>query len=301
MGASESQFDWLMCPINRMGSFSDNDKIVLRDFGSGDTYVIETVSSMKSDVLRARFHLGKGGGASTSMALPRDKKGATLEFPDTYRFYAKHCFRITTTEGHQYLLQVSSSLDDRTREWVELDVEDNLSAQTLAHKFNTQLGEQGGGFIFVCKPKAVEITQSHLPAILSEGDAALIFPYKGDLSEMQKFVFNAETDREVDLPGAFFHYSLFITQGREMVYDLQGEIDDNGDLFLLDPLVLSGGFNTDMIGCGPILGAGGPPGAFDALHPRCSPLCRLFDPVRKVRTNAGGMPFHCGGCNVMPL
>jgi len=315
-----------ICTSGRRSALTSgsDDEITFRDTDTNELIHVEMMSSVVGSCpVRARY----GSGRNNPMTRPRislatddssskfgkgkrakshasthyqgdethiDPHKVVLDWPESYRWQPRHWFLIVTKHDRkQYLLQIAANLDDRTREKVQEDIKDMEGVQTLASKFNMQIGENAGTRVLVCTPKPVEILQSHLPALLGISDVGLLIPYPGKLADIEKFVFDGRTDTFVDLPSAFFHYAMFITQGKQMVVDLQGEVTDDGDLLLIDPVLVQPATADPRIFCGVIPG-GLNSKAFETLHPRCTPMCNMFDPHRKVKMQNN----ICGGCDI---
>merc|ERR1719408_453224 len=103
--------------------------------------------------------------------------------------------------------------------------------------------------------------------MIPQGDCCTLSPYGA--SEVMKFVFDgSETFHE--LPQAFFHYVAFASTGHLHVVDLQGAVEDEGDFLLLDPAIHRS----------------------EKPHPRCAPMCQVFDPQRK---SAHAQRLQCCG------
>lgn len=112
-------------------------------------------------------------------------------------------------------------------------------------------------------------------------------PYQFD--EVDKFVFEGN-EKFHELPQTFFHYVAWISGGKEMVCDLQGSLSDEGELTLIDPVLIRAGTNGvwDRITCAPPNSKMPLPPLFDVLHPRCGQMCKSFDPSRAVKARRIG-------------
>merc|ERR1712196_145574 len=89
--------------------------------------------------------------------------------------------------------------------------------------------------IRVVAPVVCEVLGSSVPQLVRAGDAVNIYPYPAE--EVRKFVFDGN-DEFLELPQAFFHYTAWSASGKEYVADLQGIQTDDGDVLVLDPVVL---------------------------------------------------------------
>merc|ERR1712187_911112 len=126
----------------------------------------------------------------------------------------------------------------------------------------------------------------------------LLYPF-GETT-VDKFVYDGKEDF-VEMPHAFFHYVVNASGGKDMVTDLQGVIDEDGDLLLVDPLLVQAPSVTvanllavAATGGGHSKGAGSD--EFNRLHPRCGQLCKTFDPHRKGSTAKTFCGLHVGAC-----
>jgi len=212
------------------------------------------------------------------------------------------------------ILQMTVNPDMRTRENVELDLRDAKDTCSYAHKFNlahqqgfgkegdaAPVGEDVRG-VRVAAPVGCEVVSTCYPAMIPVGSACTLAVYPA--TEVRKFVFDGSEDF-LELGQAFFHHAAFSSNGKEYVCDLQGVDDDDLGLILVDPCVLRSAPPEMMHIVGAVApGAVGLPQAhgptgelFDALHPKCSCLCKAFDPGRRsAKRNVGvcGVGGNCG-------
>jgi hypothetical protein len=270
------------------------------------------------------------------------------QWPQSYRFQAsKRCWQVRVTSDSSLgpeqvcLLQMSSSTDDRTLEHVQLDVDDARVAAVYAQRFNRhqlqaldavsepqgpqenptfesiefashdQVDQSGMPSIKVAAPVACEVVHSGYPSMVPVRTFCTLTPYAE--KDVQKFVFDSQSDEFLELPQAYFHYAAFSSNGKEYVCDIQGVQDDDGSFLIVDPCVLKAGLPTvrDLVGVatngnvpGELSGSGPTAERFDALHPKCTQACKVFDPHRRsaMRNKAGmcgmgtcGMTFaKCG-------
>lgn len=227
------------------------------------------------------------------------------------------------------LLQLASSPDDRTLDNVKQDVEDAQVAAAYAQRFNLQqqqadIGADAGNpdnamgstygqtfgqsleqvecsmpTVKVAAPVACEVIFSGYPSMVPIGVACTLIPYAE--KEVQKFVFDGHSDEFLELPQAYFHYAAFASGGKEYICDIQGVEHDDGSFVLVDPCVLKAGLPTirHLVGVAvnghvqeEFSNNGPTVERFDALHPKCSQLCKTFDPMRRsAQRNGKGM---CG-------
>lgn len=212
------------------------------------------------------------------------------------------------------ILQMTVNPDLRTRDNVELDLRDAKDAASYAHKFNLShqqgFGKEGDDMphsddirgVRVAAPVGCEVVSTLYPAMIPVGSACTLAVYPA--AEVRKFVFDGSEDF-LELGQAFFHHATFSSNGKEFVCDLQGVEDDDVGIILVDPVVLRpappevmhivGAVAPGAVGPPPTLGPTGE--LFDALHPKCSQLCKAFDPGRRsAKRNVGicGVAGNCG-------
>jgi hypothetical protein len=294
-------------------------------FLSGGMEVIATeLEKVKGwDALRARYERSakeragvlytKGPSATQTNAPPK------MQWPEGYRFSTPKRFwraKIISQDGqggfqeHNCMLVVANAAEERTQENVEMDLKDSADVASYASRFNQHLnklfGEQGGvPGVKVCAPVGCEVIKSSNTKFANPGEAITVIPYP--FPDVKKFLFDGSEDF-LEIPQAFFHHSAWLSNMQEMVCDLQGIEDDDGNIVLIDPCIirapkptvgnlLSTAFASSHAQkenmpqkCADISSS-----RFDALHPRCSQLCKSFDPCRR---SAAGRT-HCGlniGC-----
>jgi hypothetical protein len=265
------------------------------------------------DALRARFERSAKERAGVRYS---QEKGATakLQWPEGYRFTAARRFwraKIISQDDHGMpqesicMLVVANAPEDRTIDNVELDLQDSADTARYCARYNQQLkrcfGESNGvPGVRVCAPVGCEVIKSNNTQFASSGEAVTILPYP--FPEVKKFVFDGSEDF-LEIPQAFFHHAVWLSGGRENVCDIQGIEDDDSNVLLIDPCIIrtakptvtdllstiaAGGQSNGKIGGPEVEGPSGE--RFDMLHPRCSQLCKVFDPNR--RSAARGR--HCG-------
>lgn len=231
------------------------------------------------------------------------------EWPLTYRFTVfRRAWQVDMVDRKtkaikKCVLQMAAEPNERSRLNVDRDVEDSKKAAAYAHKFNMQqLGEDqqldvkdddNVSGVKIAAPAGCEIVNSSFPAMFALGDYCTLTPYSED--EVEKYVFSGH-EKFLDLPQAFFHYVAWLSNGKELLCDLQGYHDDEGNLMLMDPAVIRGGAeNAKEVVCGPAgMPKGGLPSMFDDLHPRCGQACRVFDPQRTAKGRHAGCGQICG-------
>lgn len=235
--------------------------------------------------------------------------GQELVWPMTHRFQVRRrSFRVKIADEKggvtDCILQISKDPSSRTAENLQKDVEDSKQVASYAHKFNMQqLGslEMDGGeglcAVKVAAPIGCQVVakSKFLMEPINQGDLLTLAPFPDETIE--KFVFEGD-EKFHELPQAFFHYVAWLSGGKEMACDLQGSLGDEGELTLVDPVVVrTGGASIlEHITCQPPQGNTPLPPLFDKLHPRCAQMCKDFDKSRAVRSKrlGCGMP-SCNG------
>jgi hypothetical protein len=240
-------------------------------------------------------------------------------WPEDYRFQVPRMSLLATVISReqretQCVLQMPAPVGERTMTNARLHMEDAEAAASYAKQFNTQMF-QGMGMnvdmgmpgeappsLKICAPVACEVLQSSSPEHFARGQACMLTPYK--YKEVHKFVFMGADDF-LEVPQAFFHYAAHISGGKEFVCDIQGCEDDQGEIQILDPVILRAetpkiqqyisSYMATQAGKTlppPAIGDKGPTDErFDRLHPKCGQLCQSFDPMRRGAKGKKGM---CG-------
>lgn len=306
------------------------DPKVLSTSGDGETKIIIRVGhALIHDTLGANVSGFKVGDQITISSL---RKARGLEalgwryrsdvkalWPPSYRFQApRHNLmaEVLSRDGRttQCVVQVPVEADDRSMENAQRHVEDAEIATSHARRFNEQMSQSLGNMMDVhdpgeappalkiCAPVACEVVSSSAPEILPRGSACTVTPYPH--SEVVKYVFNGADDF-MEVAQSFFHFAAFASGGSEFVCDLQGAEHENGEVHLIDPIVLREekpgvtGFLSTMtstqqapprkLDIGPEYAPTGE--RFDRLHPKCGQICQTFDPMRR---GAKGKKGVCG-------
>jgi hypothetical protein len=216
-------------------------------------------------------------------------------------------------------LAKTDGLSPRSMKNARLHVENAATVAEHAAAFN-RLMIQGDDSNFptikVCAPVACEVLTTMYADILPRGAACTITPY--DETEVHKFVFDGRTDKYLAVAQTFFHYVGFATQGENVVADLQGQSYPDGSVKLVDPVVMDVEMSEQlpkfrarpesvlgMRSAGdemlemslPIFASSAREERmrerFNTLHPKCSRMCRVFDPQRH-----GLMGRQKGSCGV---
>jgi hypothetical protein len=268
------------------------------------------------DTLRARFERSakeQAGVLYTKGPVGNDTHMQPQhQWPEGYRFSAGRRFWrakiISHGEGpddyqeHVCMLMIANDPGDRTIANIELDLQDSVDTSHYCARFNQQIQKSFGEIgsmpgLRVCGPVGCEVIKSSNTQFANPGEAVMLIPFP--FPEVKKFIFDGSEDF-LEIPQALFHHAAFLSGGREFLCDLQGVEDDESNVLLVDPCILRSPKPgvTDLLttlakGAQPGGGAevdGCSPQRFDMLHPRCSQLCKAFDPNR--RSAAKGR--HCG-------
>lgn len=198
--------------------------------------------------------------------------------------------------GQTAVLVVAIAPEHRTMEHVLQTIEDSKDVATYAHSFNAHLMQAGiadgqdsfadegqGPRVRVCVPIGCRVLSSAVPQFAHPGAVVTLIPYIA--TEVNKYIFDGR-EEFIEVPQAFFHYVVWMSGGRESLYDLQGVEGDDGEFFIVDPCLVRApktGPLTSLVDshsdstptCGPSQET------FDAMHPKCGLLCRGFDPQRR--------------------
>eukprot|EP00933_Yihiella_yeosuensis_P033652 TRINITY_DN27306_c0_g1_i1.p1 TRINITY_DN27306_c0_g1~~TRINITY_DN27306_c0_g1_i1.p1 ORF type:complete len:334 (+),score=50.94 TRINITY_DN27306_c0_g1_i1:91-1092(+) len=239
------------------------------------------------------------------------------QIPTEPRFYwhgvVLSCDPHNTDKHIEHVCLIQTHVDSSCRQMCHFDRDllDSWSSASYAHRFNMHLKRQSEGppkmredgiierslakGVKVAIPVTCEVLGSTTPQFLAAGDhlTVTLFPLK----EVQKFVYDGQGDFE-EMPQSFFHYASSNSGGKEMLWDLQGCKDESGEYLLVNPHVhrRPQASVTDIItavAAGAGSTAAGPrPQQFDALHPKCTPMCETFDPNR-AGAHGRGMGFSC--------
>jgi len=300
---------------------SGGGALCARFLTAGSEVIVGDFEKVKGwDRLRARYErsakeragvlYAHGPAASQTQGPPK------MQFPDGYRFNTARRFwraRVHCQDGrggfedHLCMVVVSNNPEDRTHANIELDLKDSADVASYASRFNQQLqqvfGESGGAVpgVKVCGPVGCEVIKSSSTQFAAPGQAITIIPYP--FAEIKKFVFDGSEDF-LEVPQAFFHHAAWLSNSHEFICDLQGMEDDDNNVILVDPCIIRAPkptvgnllttFATSVVQkekenipqqVTPDVSSD----RFDALHPRCSQLCKVFDPHRR-----SGVKRHCG-------
>mmetsp|Transcript_22794 Transcript_22794/g.53704 ORF Transcript_22794/g.53704 Transcript_22794/m.53704 type:complete len:332 (+) Transcript_22794:41-1036(+) len=300
--------------------------------GDAEELILEVVSTAADDSRGVRpsgfkeaqqLQVNKLSTESGFEALSlRYSEAVRATWPDDYRFQAsKRSWRasIAFAPDKAYVLQMATRAEERTEDAVKWDLEDAKSAGSYAHRFNLYSREHAREAgeavdeqlpcVKVAAPVACRVVKTSFPALLPVGAYCTLWPYSDP--EVRKFVFNGCQDF-VELAQAFFHHSAFSSNGKELVCDIQGVEEEDGSLLLIDPCILrpskltvgallKGAAKEDKereelaVCLGPVVNVAAD--KFDMLHPKCTSLCKAFDPKRctvKRKVGVCGLDISCG-------
>lgn len=280
----------------------------LGPFGLSDDIAISELNQTKAlEPLEFRQELANAGRYGSRSHWPDEEE----RFRVQYNYFKAKVVVSDGAQGfeeHWCLVQAAASPKDRTMEVAKASVEDSVTAATYAHKFNSNTAqlhaeEEGGEHdaetvvgVRVCIPVACFVLGGMAQEVAQPGQVILVtkFPFQ----QVKKFVFDGK-EEFLELPHAFFHYASWLSGGHEVIGDIQGAEDEDGDIHIVDPVIL----RPAQASVGSLLGALAANKSdsketepkeklrFDLMHPRCGPLCKTFDPLR--RAPHGGRK-HCG-------
>jgi hypothetical protein len=295
---------------------SENGALCSRFLHLGGEIIATDIEKVKSwDGLRARFEQSTRERAGVLYSKGPIQTGAAKkhQWPEGYRFNTPRRFwrakvmaqdSMGGYEENVVMIVVADAPEDRTAANVELDLKDAVDVASYCTRFNKQLqkqfGEHGGvPGVMVAGAVGCEVIKSSTHQFASPGEAMMIIPYP--FADVKKFVFDGSEDF-LEVPQAFFHHASWLSSGNEYVCDIQGIEDDEGNVILVDPCIV----RAPKASVGDLLTSLAPgitqkenmpqvandmsADRFEALHPRCSQLCKAFDPHRRC---AHGKR-HCG-------
>lgn len=302
---------------------SESGALCARFLNVGGEVIATELEKVKGwDTLRSRFERSvkeRAGVLYTKgpMASGMQTNAApTHQWPEGYRFNTPRRYwkcKIITQDGqggfqeHCCMLVIAEAPEDRTHENVELDLKDASDVASYATRFNKQLHKlfgdnEGVPGVRVCAPVGCEVIKSSTQSFASPGESITIIPYP--FPDVKKFLFDGSEDF-LEVPQAFFHHASWSSNGNEFVCDLQGIEDDDNSVILVDPCIIRaakptvGNLLSTLVGQKenvPQNSTDTSSDRFDALHPRCSQLCKAFDPHRRSaqRKGACGLNISCG-------
>lgn len=298
---------------------SDNGALCARFLHQGGEIIATDFEKVKGwDPLRARFErsaMERAGVLYTNHAM-QSNAGPRHQWPQGYRYSTPRRFwrcKAVCQDGqggfeeHICMLVIADAPEDRTEVNIEADLKDAEDTASYCSRFNKQLqkqfGESGGvPGVLVCAPVGCEVIKCCSQQFASPGEYMTIIPYP--FAEVKKFLFDGSEDF-LEVPQAFFHHACWLSSSNEFVCDLQGVEDDDGNVILVDPCIVRAPkatvgdlLNTIAPSMRSMAGKENVPQVatdvssdrFDALHPRCSQLCKVFDPHRR----SANCKRHCG-------
>jgi hypothetical protein len=299
---------------------SDGGALCARFLQTGTEIIVDELEKVKGwDCLRARYERSAKERAGVLYAHPtasQTQGPPKMQWPEGYRFSTTrrfwrakvHCQdRSGAFQEHLCMLVVASNPEDRTHANIEIDLKDSADVASYASRFNKQLrttfGDNGGAIpgVMVCGSVGCEVIKSSSSKFASPGEAITIIPYP--FPEVKKFLFDGSEDF-LEVPQAFFHHAAWLSNSHEFICDLQGVEDDENSIVLVDPCVVRAAkptvgnllsalattvAKTEKENVPQEVSADISSDRFDALHPRCSQLCKVFDPHRR-----SCVKRHCG-------
>jgi len=209
-----------------------------------------------------------------------------------------------------FMLQAAAVREARSMQTIGEYMDHLLVAIHHAERYNHHLIRTGGGGqgfdavsipgIKIAAPVVCEVFSSSVPDLVGDGEAVLLVPYNSP--DVHKFVFDG-SEEFMEIPQGFFHHAAVASDGRTFVTDIQGTDLEDGEFVIVDPCVMQLPKPTPQNLFGSLFSFGQKSkpaegeasallsqGHFEALHPRCGPLCKAFDPQRK----AGQPKRQCG-------
>mmetsp|Transcript_94078 Transcript_94078/g.248565 ORF Transcript_94078/g.248565 Transcript_94078/m.248565 type:complete len:396 (-) Transcript_94078:152-1339(-) len=275
----------------------DSSGAMLGPFGIGDDVAVSHLEACEG-YEPMTWRQGSAAASSSSRCPLQPEDGQRFNRPhDFYRARVRVSNGKGGFEEYWCLLSTAADPNNRTIENVKVAVDDAVITASYAHRFNEHTarlqaehegGGQGGAPVIglrVCVPVGCHVMGSTAPKVGGSGQALslALFPFK----QVQKFVFNGSEDF-TELPQAFFHYCHHISAGGEVIMDIQGIEDEDGDVYIVDPAIIrpaapSVGHLIGSIVTGAVSSSreGEDRLRFNTWHPRCSQLCKAFDPTRK--------------------
>jgi len=260
--------------------------------------VCDLSTSQETEVLNWRFNV-KRRDDRTQKRNTMSKEDVDLPPWPSQRCFSVHqrFWRVELPDkpGQFGILQMASDPAERTLEGLDEDTAACTALANYAHKFNNQQAVEHASdpppAIKIATPICCQVETSGFTSMFSVGDFLVLYILP-TVQEIEKFIFNG-ADIYSELPQAFFHFVTLSSGGKDLAYDLQGIEEQNGDIFLVNPAILKVHDRKDALPvCGIVSGSERLEwNHFQALHPKCSQLCKAFDPHRAVRLGRG---FMCG-------
>lgn len=298
---------------------------MLTGYGVGqELLVMELLKDIRLAPLTWRFERNVQDREGAPRRQPGVSPKPPLPWPNTYRYRTpRKSWRVPVLasdgcggwQAMPHVMQVAMVGEARTVDFCLADIQDAGVAATYAERFNSHLrrtvaNEAGlpedsrevvAPRVQVAAPVACEVVNSSHPQLFRVHDIVILHPYVDE--EVKKFVF--EGDEEfLELPQAFFHHAAWSAGGKEWVSDIQGTEMEDGSILIIDPVMLRSSAPTvadvltsmepsSMMHTGAEPEEGPSAHRFERCHPRCSQMCKVFDPQRR-----GGAAKTACGVNV---
>jgi hypothetical protein len=298
----------------------DGGALCARFLNFGNEVIATELEKVKGwDALRSRFEQSakERAGVLYTANATQTSGPPKMKWPEGYRFQTPKRFwkaKIISQDGqggfqeHCCMLVIANAPEDRTHANVESDLKDSKEVADYASRYNKQLhkifGEnEGVPGVQVCAPVGCEVIKSSTQQFASPGEAITIIPYP--FPEVKKFMFDGSEDF-LEVPQAFFHHAAWLSSSHEFICDLQGVEDEDGNVIFVDPCIIRAPKATvgDLLSTlapgqkenVPQVATDVSSDRFDALHPRCSQICKVFDPHRRsaCAKRACGLNISCG-------
>ncbi|CAD7927895.1 unnamed protein product [Amoebophrya sp. A25] len=141
-----------------------------------------------------------------------------------------------------------------------------------------------------------EVMESGMSVLIQPGDFGILTPLPqavlqegGGSGEgmIDKFLFDGR-EPYCEIAQTFFHYSFFISGGKEIVTDLQGVLTDDA-LLLIDPVVL----RSSAFGSGTYVDGDDLNTIFSTLYPKTTRTAQIFDPHKTAHSRKQVCGISC--------
>jgi len=282
-------------------------------YEAGQQVMVQRLDKVKGWApLYGRYEEAKAGSSQ-----PRSVRGKpvfpTYQRKEPYQRFWRAKVLLNDGKGfiHEqtFMLQAAMAHEARTLQNIGEYMENLSTAIEHAERFNHHLIRSGGGGpgfdavsipgVKVAAPVVCEVFKSAVTDLVQDGQVVLMVPYSSP--EVQKFVYNG-SEEYMEIPQAFFHHADFVSDRRTWVTDIQGVDLDDGEFLLVDPCIMTAPRPTPANLIGTLFSFGKKEESkseantlmsqehFEALHERCGPTCKTFDPQRK----GGQAKRHCG-------
>lgn len=177
-------------------------------------------------------------------------------WPLTYRFQVPRCtwrLQVECTDdddigfNEHCLMQMPICHEQRTRANAEADVADAEIAADAALQFNSYLQQRGyNSRVEVVVPVICEVVRTSIPEALPVQSYVTLQAYAE--ASVTKFVCEGvEHVVATDLPHAFFHYAACLSTCSQLICDMQGFLDSDGNLTIVDPCIMHSNMVSDAL------------------------------------------------------